>query len=110
MSRSGKVTFKDVRDVIACGQKNHLEEAAQSFIDDHLDSLNLLRKHIWGGGKKKKIINTFSVLTCSVIVRLLNISNSKQFIFQVMGKYLTQFTKNSTREILLLRHENLLVT
>lgn len=34
------------------GGNNYLEEAAQSFIDNHLDSLKLLRKHICGDESK----------------------------------------------------------
>ena len=36
--------------------KSHLEEAAQSFIEDHLNSFNLLRKNIWEE-KEKDFMN-----------------------------------------------------
>lgn len=39
-----------------------LEEAAQSFIEDHLYSLNLLRKHIWGDREKNSQIK--NITTC----------------------------------------------
>lgn len=40
--------------------KTHLEKAAQSFIDNHLDTFNLMRKHIWKvqGWNQIRIITT----------------------------------------------------
>lgn len=36
--------------------KSHLKKATQSFIDNHLDTLNLMRKNIWWGqGRTTKI-------------------------------------------------------
>lgn len=46
-------------------KKKNLKEAAQSFIEDHLDSFNLLRKHIWkdgGGGKRNFSVNFIALI------------------------------------------------
>lgn len=39
-------------------ETNHLKEAAQGFIQYHLNALNLLRKHVWRG-KKQSCQETF---------------------------------------------------
>lgn len=100
-----------------CRRRRHLEETAQSFIDNHLDSLNLLRKNIWGYREKTSQIKNIKVISGThagtEIFGLFPTSESEWFqkdsvkiqslIFQIKGLCATNFF---AKETLLLGHEN----